>query len=60
MSISAYGWRFERPVSWPVVAKKAKNSAVLGIRIFVKSGLEERVTVKTTVRFFYHLKQPFI
>ena len=27
---------FERPESWPVAAKKVKNSAVVGIRIFVR------------------------
>ena len=42
-------------MSWPVETKRARNSAVLGIRIFVESGLEERRIVKTTVRFLEHL-----
>ena len=42
---------FENLVSWPVETKRARNLAVLGIRIFVESGLEERLIVKTTVRF---------
>ena len=50
----------ERPESWPVAAKIAKNSAVEGIRIFVESGLEGRLIVKTTVKFFAHLACPFI
>ena len=50
----------ERLESWPVAAKKAKNSAVLGIRIFVVSGLDERLIVKTIVRFFVNLVCPFI
>ena len=33
---------FERPLNWPVVAKKAKSSAALGIRIFVESGLGKK------------------
>ena len=40
---------FERLVSWPVEKKKAIISAVLGILIFVESGLEERL------RFLDHL-----
>jgi hypothetical protein len=52
--------------SWPVAAAsvtaiKVKKTAALGIRIFVESGLEEeRLIVKTTVRFFDHLVCPFI
>ena len=38
----------ERPENWPVAAKKVKNSAALGIRIFVESGLEESLIVKST------------
>jgi hypothetical protein len=45
----------ETPESWPVATKKVKNSAALGIRIFVESGLQERLIVKTTVRFPVHL-----
>ena len=39
-------------MSWPVETKRARISAVLGIRMFVESGLEleERLIVKTTVR----------
>ena len=44
-----------RPESWAVETKRAKNSAVLGILIFVESRLEERLIVKTTVRFLDHL-----
>jgi hypothetical protein len=52
---------FERSESRPVAAKKVKNSPALGIRIFVESKLEEeRLIVKTTVRFFDHLVCPFI
>jgi hypothetical protein len=54
---------FERSESWPVAAKKVKNSPTLGIRIFVESGLEEleeRLIIKTTVRFLDHLVCPFI
>jgi hypothetical protein len=54
---------FERSESWPVATKREKNSAALGIRIFVESGLEEerlRLIVKTTVRFLDHLVCPFI
>ena len=47
----------ERPESWPVAAIKVKSS---GIRIFIESGLEERLIVKTTVRFLDHLVCPFI
>ena len=49
--VSILRW-FEKPVSWPVETKRARISAVLGIRIFVESGLEleERLIVKTTVR----------
>ena len=53
---------FKRPeswLSWPVAAIKVKAWSV-GIRIFVESGLEERLIVKTTVRFFDHLVCPFI
>ena len=46
---------FEKPVSWPVETKKAINSAVLGILIFVERGIEERLIVKTIVRFLVHL-----
>ena len=51
-----------RPVSWPAETKKAINSAVLGILIFVGSGLEEleRLMAETTVRFIDHLVWPFI
>ena len=42
---------FEKPVSWPVETKRARNSAILGIRIFLEDGLEEKLIVKTTVRF---------
>ena len=31
---------FGGPVSWPVETKKAMNSAVLGMRIFIESGLD--------------------
>ena len=43
-------------MSWAVETKRANNSAVLGIRIFVESGLglEERLIVKKTVRFLDH------
>jgi hypothetical protein len=52
---------FERSESWPVATKREKNSAALGIRIFVESGPEkERLIVKTTVRFLDHLVCPFI
>ena len=47
-------------MSWPVETKKAINSAVLGILIFVGSGFEERLMVETTVRFIDHLVWPFI
>ena len=49
--VSILRW-FEKPVSWPVETKRARISAVLGIRIFIESGLEleERLIVKTTVR----------
>ena len=47
----------EKPENWPIAAKIVTNSAVLGIRIFEESGLEERLAVKTTVRF---LEYPFI
>ena len=50
----------EKSVSWPVETKRARNSAVLGILIFVESGLEEELIVKTTVRFLDHLVCPFI
>ena len=42
-------------MSWPAETKRARNSAVLGIRIFVESGLEGKLFVKTTVRFLEHL-----
>ena len=51
---------FERLESSPEATKRVKNSAAEGIRIFVKSGLEKRLIVKTTVRFFDHLECPFI
>ena len=53
---------FEKSESWPVAAKIVKNSAALGILIFVESGLDERLIVKTTVRFVDHLASecPFI
>ena len=54
---------FEKPVSWPVVTKRAINSAVLGILIFVEtleSGFEERLMIETTVRFLDHLVWSFI
>ena len=50
-------------MSWPVVTKKAINSAVLGILIFVEtleSEFEERLMIETTVRFFDHIVWPFI
>ena len=50
-------------MSWPVVMKRAINSAVLGILIFVEtleSGFEERLMVETTVRFLDHLVWSFI
>ena len=50
----------ERPESWAVAAKKVKNSAVLGIRMFAENGVEERLIVKTTVRFLDHFVCPFI
>ena len=53
-------WRPESWPSWAVEMKAAKNSAVLGIRIFVESRLVERPIVKTTVRFFDHLVCLFI
>ena len=43
--------RPESWLSWPVAAIKVKAWSV-GIRIFVESGFEERLIVKTTVRFF--------
>ena len=48
---------FEKPVSWPVETKRARISAVLGIRIFVESGLEEKADCysQTTVRFLDHI-----
>ena len=50
----------ERPENWPVAAKKVKNSAALGIRIFVESGLEESLIVKTTscVTFYKSINKP--
>ena len=50
----------ERPESWTVAAKNVKKSAVLGIRIFAGSGFEEKLIVKTTVRFLDHFVCPFI
>jgi hypothetical protein len=52
----------ERSESWPVATKKVRNSAVVGIRIFLetRSGLVERLIVETTVMFFDHLVSPFI
>ena len=52
----------ERLESWPVAAKKVKNSPAVGIRIFdfVVSELDERLIVKTTVEFLDHLVCPFI
>ena len=50
-------------VLWAVGTKRANNSAVLGIRIFVERGLgleEERLIVKTTGRFLYYLVCPLI
>ena len=50
--------------SLPIAAKIVRNSAVLGIRIFVESEFEELderlIVTKTTVRFFDHLVCPFI
>ena len=57
MSILRMLWR---PVSWAVETKRAKYSAVLGIRIFVESRLEGRLIVNTTVRFLDHLVCSFI
>jgi hypothetical protein len=45
----------ERSESWPVAAKKVRNSAVVGIRIFLESELVERLIVETTVMFLDHL-----
>ena len=45
---------FEKPVNWPVETKRARNSAALGILIFVESGLDEKLIVKATVRFLDH------
>ena len=47
-------------MSWPVETKRARNSAVLGILIFVGSGLDEKLIVKATVRFLVHLVCLFI
>jgi hypothetical protein len=55
LSLESLESESERPESWPVTTKKEKNSAALGIRIFVESGLEEMLIVKTTVRFLDHL-----
>ena len=50
----------EKPESWPVATIKEKNSAAVGIRIFVVSELDERLIVKTTVKFLVHIVCPFI
>ena len=49
----------DKSESLPVTAKIVKNSAGVGIRIFVESGLEGRLIVKTTVRFLDHFVCPF-
>ena len=49
----------KRPESWPVAVIRVKAWSV-GIRIFVERGLEERLIVKTTVRFLDHLVGLFI
>ena len=51
---------FERSESWPVAAKKVKNWVAVGIFILMVSGLDEKLIVKTTVKFLAHLVCPYI